>query len=153
MWNQPEVSVVLSGMSTMKQVEENIHSASTSRVHSLGRKELQLIKRVQKEYEKRTAIPCTKCGYCMPCPNGVNIRRNFELYNDCFIFDDPKPARRWYTLLFNEKERANMCIQCKTCEEKCPQKILISEWMPKVHALLGGDNPIEKLDTVGARKS
>ncbi|WXG39656.1 MAG: aldo/keto reductase [Candidatus Freyarchaeum deiterrae] len=137
LWNQPEVSVVLSGMSTMKQVEENIHSADISRVNFLGKGDLQLIKRIQKEYKKRTTIPCTKCSYCMPCPNGVNIPRNFELYNDSFIYDDPKPSRYWYRTLFPVKERANICIACKTCEEKCPQKISISEWMPKVDAWLG----------------
>nr|MDO8079486.1 aldo/keto reductase [Candidatus Freyarchaeota archaeon] len=146
-WNHPEVSVVLSGMSTMKQVQENIHSANISGVHSLGRRDLQFIKRVQKEYRKRTTIPCTKCSYCMPCPNGVNIPRNFELYNDCFIYDDPKQYRYWYRMLLPEKERANTCIACKTCEEKCPQKIPISELMPKVHTQLGEDKPIEKMDT------
>jgi predicted aldo/keto reductase-like oxidoreductase len=137
LWNQPEVSVVLSGMSTMKQVEENIHSANISGINSLGSEDLQFIDRIRKEYQKRIVIPCTKCGYCMPCPNGVNIPRNFELYNDCFIYDDPKPSRTWYKLFFPEKEHANNCAQCRTCEEKCPQKISVSEWMPKVHAYLG----------------
>ncbi|MEM2145562.1 MAG: aldo/keto reductase, partial [Candidatus Jordarchaeaceae archaeon] len=137
LWNQPEVSVVLSGMSTMKQVEENIRSANISGINILGEDDLQFIDRVRKEYQKRIVIPCTKCGYCMPCPNGVNIPRNFELYNDCFVYDDPKPSRTWYKLFFPEKEHANNCAQCRTCEEKCPQKILVSEWMPKVHAYLG----------------
>jgi len=140
-WNQPEVSVVLSGMSTVRQVEENIRSASISRVHSLGVRELKLIGRVQKKFKERAAIPCTKCGYCMPCQNGVNIPGNFELYNDGIIYDDVNTARMRYMRFFGEKERANACIQCRTCEEKCPQKILVSELMPKVHAVLGEGKP------------
>jgi hypothetical protein len=136
-WNQPEVSVALSGMSTMKQVEENIHSASASAPNSLGPRELKVIERAQKAFRGRTAIPCTKCGYCMPCENGINIPTNFEMYNDAIIYDDPGTARMRYNRFMTEKERANACKQCKKCEEKCPQKIPISELMPKVHALLG----------------
>ncbi|WXG47731.1 MAG: aldo/keto reductase [Candidatus Atabeyarchaeum deiterrae] len=136
-WNQPEVSVALSGMSKMGQVEENIHSANISSVNSLGARDLQIVERVQRKYRERTAVPCTKCGYCMPCPNGVNIPGNFELYNDGIIYDDLNIARMRYTRFFSQKDRASACIQCKTCEEKCPQKIPVSELMPKVHALLG----------------
>jgi predicted aldo/keto reductase-like oxidoreductase len=140
-WNQPEVSVALSGMSTMKQVEENIHSAGTSGANSLGKKQLALIERVQKAFRARVAIPCTKCGYCMPCENGINIPANFEMYNDAVMYDDPGTARMRYTRFMTEKERAKACKQCKKCEEKCPQKIPVSEWMPKVHALLGESKP------------
>jgi predicted aldo/keto reductase-like oxidoreductase len=136
-WNQPEVSVVLSGMSTMMHVKENILSASTSGIHTLGTKELRLIERVTKQFRARTVIPCTKCGYCMPCENGVNIPGNFELFNDAIIYDDVDTGRMRYTRFMTEKERANACQQCGTCEEKCPQKIPVSEWMLKVHAILG----------------
>jgi hypothetical protein len=136
-WNQPEVSVALSGMSTMQQVEENIRSASASGPNSLGTKELQVIERVQKAFRSRASIPCTKCGYCMPCENGVNILGNFEMYNDAIMYDDPGTARMRYLRFMTDKERAKACQQCRKCEEKCPQKIPISEWMPKVHELLG----------------
>jgi predicted aldo/keto reductase-like oxidoreductase len=135
-WNQPEVSVALSGMSTMKQVEENLHSASASAPGSLGSRELQVIERAQKAFRERTAIPCTKCGYCMPCENGVNIPVNLELYNDAIVYDDTSTARMRYTRFMTEKERASACKQCKKCEEKCPQKIPVSEWMLKVHEVL-----------------
>jgi predicted aldo/keto reductase-like oxidoreductase len=140
-WNQPEVSVALSGMSTMKQVEENIRSADTSGIHSLGAKELQLIERIKEKYTLRTAIPCTKCGYCMPCENGVDIPSNFELYNDAMIYDNPITARMRYTRFMTEKQRAHACQQCRKCEEKCPQKIPVSEWMPKVDAMMGEVRP------------
>ncbi len=137
LWDQPEVSVVLSGMSTMAQVEENLGLAERSRTHSFGEADLALIARVAEQYRARTVIPCNRCNYCMPCPNGVDIPENFDLFNYAHLFDDTATARLKYQHFFDEKKRANLCIACGTCEELCPQKIAISEWMPKVSALLG----------------
>jgi predicted aldo/keto reductase-like oxidoreductase len=141
LWNQPEVSVVLSGMSTMQQVEENVASADASRVGTLTEEELALVAQVSAKYRELCPIPCTKCGYCMPCPNGVNIPRNFELYNQGMMYDKPDHSRTAYNQWFPEPERADKCIQCRECEEKCPQEIPISEWMPIVHAVLGEGQP------------
>jgi len=136
-WNHHEVSVVLSGMSTMGQVEANLKSADSSCIDSLGAEELQFIERVREKYVERTAIPCTGCSYCMPCPNNVDIPKNFKTYNDGFMHDDAATARSAYERFIAEKNRASACIQCRACEEKCPQKISISQWMPKVHYVLG----------------
>jgi uncharacterized protein len=141
-WNQPEVSCVLSGMSSMKQVEENIRSAELSEVGSFGAEESFLIDLVREKFKERAAIPCTKCGYCIPCPSGVNIPRNFELYNDAAMYDDPGAPRMIYTRFFDEKERADKCVQCRVCEEKCPQKIVISELLSQVHVVLGEGKPM-----------
>jgi len=141
LWNQPEVSVVLSGMSTMEQVQENVASAAASEVGSLSEEELALIARVRARYRELCPIPCTRCGYCMPCPNGVNIPRNFEIYNEGAMYDKPEHARDAYTRWFPEPERANQCIGCRECEDKCPQQIPISEWMPLVHQVLGEGRP------------
>ena len=135
-WNQPEVSLVLSGMNTFRQVTDNIRSASDSGAGSLGMRDLQLIDRVKKRYREMVPIPCTECSYCMPCPNGVDIPRNFEVYNNGHIHEDMRTARNTYERFVPEKQRASACVQCKKCERKCPQKIRISEWMPKVHAEL-----------------
>jgi uncharacterized protein len=81
LWDQPEVSVVLSGMSAMRQVEENLQAAGHARIHGFGAAEQDLISRARELYQARTEIPCTKCGYCIPCPNGVQIPNNFEIYN------------------------------------------------------------------------
>lgn len=137
LWNQPEVSVVLSGMSTMEQVEENLVSAEKSGVGTLKAEDLKLIDRAIVQYGLRTAIPCTGCQYCMPCPNNVNIPRNFELYNSSVIHEDLSGARFAYSHFFNSENHASECVQCKVCEENCPQKIPISEWLPKVHEMLG----------------
>jgi len=136
LWNQPEVSVVLSGMSNMQQVHENLDFADKSGVGLFGPQELALVDRVREKYNKRASIPCTNCSYCMPCPNGVNIPRNFQLYNSSVIYEDLSGSRAAYYNSLAEDNRASACVQCRICEEKCPQKIPISEWMPKVHNTL-----------------
>ncbi len=141
LWNQPEVSVVLSGMSTMTQVEENLASAERSRVRSLSAADLALIDRVRVKYRELCPIPCTRCRYCMPCPNSVDIPRNFDVYNAGMIYDKPAWARNEYSTWIPEKERASACIQCRECEDKCPQHIPISEWMPVVGQVLGENGP------------
>jgi len=143
-WNQPEVSVVLSGMSTMAQVKANLRSADRSGVGTFGSDRLELVRRVKKRYAEMRPIPCTKCGYCMPCPNGVDIPKNFEEYVDAFIHQDPELGRATYNRFFTPKMRASSCKQCRKCEEKCPQKIRISEWMPEVHQVLGLGRPFAK---------
>lgn len=135
-WDQPEVSFLLSGMSTMEQLDENLSSADTLSTLPLTTEDLKLISRVRAEFQKRTAVPCTKCGYCLPCPNGVNIPGIFELYNNGMIYDNMTPSRFSYGRFFQEKERASACTQCRQCEEKCPQGIKISELMPIVHEKL-----------------
>jgi predicted aldo/keto reductase-like oxidoreductase len=137
LWNQPEVAVVLSGMSTMQHVEENVASAEASGVGTLTEEELALVAQVREKYKELCPIPCTKCGYCMPCPNGVDIPRNFAVYNEGVMYDKPDRAREGYNNWMDEEKRASQCIQCRECEEKCPQSIVISEWMPIVHAVLG----------------
>lgn len=138
LWSQPEVTVVLSGMSTMRQVEENLESAENSKVGLFGPRDMEIIDRVRRRYKDRAAVPCTGCSYCMPCPNNVDIPRNFELYNDCIIHEDIRGAKISYNVFFNEASRAGACIGCKVCEEKCPQKIPISTWMEKVDKTLRG---------------
>jgi len=136
LWNKPEVSLVLSGMSNMQQVRENVESACRSGIATLAQDELDVIARVQEEYRGFYPIPCTKCGYCMPCPNGVDIPRNFDLYNDGIAFNHFPLNKNIYLAVFPEDIRASECVQCKECEEHCPQNIQISEWMPRVHQKL-----------------
>ncbi|HEY71692.1 MAG: aldo/keto reductase [Chloroflexi bacterium] len=141
LWSQPEVSVVLSGMSTLEQVKENVASAQESAIDALSPEELALIGRVGEKYQALSPIPCTKCGYCMPCPNEVDIPRNFEVYNQGAMYEKLDHAREAYNLWIPEENRASACIQCAECEEKCPQGITISELMERVHAVLGAGQP------------
>jgi predicted aldo/keto reductase-like oxidoreductase len=136
-WDQPEVATVLSGMGSRSQVEENLRSAERSARGSLGPADRALIERLQAAYRERAVVPCTKCDYCLPCPNGVNIPRNFELYNDALIHGDPATPRVLYERFLAETERASSCTQCRECEPKCPQSITIADWMPAVDGLLG----------------
>ena len=72
----------------------------------------------------------------MPCPHGVDIPDNFEIFNLAHLHDDLREARNRYKTYLSESERSDRCIACRECEEKCPQKILVSEWMPKINELL-----------------
>ena len=134
-WNHPEVSVVLSGMSTMEQVEQNITSAGESGPGTLAKEELSLIARVREAYQELSRIPCTDCRYCLPCPNGVSIPSIFECYNDAMVYGDVERAKLNYGWM-EEKERADQCVECEECLEKCPQQIEIPHWLAKADELL-----------------
>jgi hypothetical protein len=136
-WDHPEVSTILSGMSNFDQVKENLVSAKRSKPNTMGKAELEFIEKVKIEFGKRIVIPCTKCEYCMPCPQGVAIPRNFELYNEGAMYADPGSPRYTYSMWVKPENRAAVCTACKECEPKCPQGIDISGWMPKVDAVLG----------------
>lgn len=137
LWNQSEVSVVLSGMSTLDQVKENIASGNASRIGLLSAQELELVEKVNKELTARSPIPCTACEYCLPCPNGVNIPRNFASYNNAAMYNDLADSRMDYKMWIADSEKASLCIQCDECLSKCPQQIAISTWMPVIDGVLG----------------
>ncbi len=135
-WSLPEVSCVLSGMSTMRHVKENLEFASRSRPGLLSDDELALVARVRDVYRELSPIPCTSCRYCMPCPHGVAIPDILELFNDAHIYGDPGKQRLYYTWL-DEDERADSCTACGQCEGACPQGIAVAGWMEKAQAFLG----------------
>jgi predicted aldo/keto reductase-like oxidoreductase len=137
-WHQPEVSVVLSGMSAMEHVEQNITSANRSGIGTLSEEEQAIVARVREKYDELCPIPCTDCRYCLPCPNSVNIPRIFEIYNDLMMYGDEQHAQLVYSWI-EEDERGNMCIACGECLEKCPQMIEIPEWLAKAHEALCGE--------------
>ena len=137
-WNHPEVATVLSGMSTMQQVVENVATAEQSQPNNLTHDELALIGRVRDVYRSLSPVACTSCRYCMPCPNGVNIPHIFEYYNEAVIFNDAGRRRKMYSdpNMIKEEQRADKCIKCEQCVEKCPQKLPIPELLEKAHAFL-----------------
>ncbi|NLE45786.1 MAG: hypothetical protein GX620_13775 [Chloroflexi bacterium] len=124
----------------MEHVEQNLASADASDVDVLTDGELELVAKVREQYSQLCPIPCTKCSYCMPCPSGVDIPGNFAAYNEGVMYDNPDEARESYQWI-NEDARASACVQCRQCEELCPQHIVISEWMPVVHGVLGEGDP------------
>jgi uncharacterized protein len=140
LWHKPEVALVLSGMSSTQQMKENVASAERSAVGMLTQPELALVEKVRALYENLRAAPCTACAYCMPCPNGVDIPRTFSILNSGLMYGNMAEARKAYTRLMRDQSPAilaSSCQQCRDCEEQCPQSILISEWMPYAHHVLG----------------
>jgi len=135
-WNHPEVTLLLSGMSTMEQVEQNIRTADIAKPLSLSTEDRKLINEMKDLYLKRNKVGCTGCEYCMPCPNNVNIPYIFELYNDYFVYDEVEKSKNIYNRLMNNKKDASMCIECSKCENLCPQNLSIINQLKEAHKLL-----------------
>ncbi|NLW16317.1 MAG: aldo/keto reductase [Firmicutes bacterium] len=133
--NQPEVSVVLSGMSTMDHVVENLRVAADAKPNSLTEEELDIIDKAKEFYLKRTKVKCTGCDYCMPCPTGVSIPQLFTLYNEASIYNlDPDVVARNYGRMVEDGKGADLCVECGQCESVCPQNITIREHLKDIHA-------------------
>jgi len=125
----PNVKVVLSGMSTMDQVEDNLKTYGE--FQPLSQEEQEAVKKVTEIYRSRQQNDCTGCNYCMPCPYDVNIPGNFKIWNNSAIYEDEKGGREDYFKL-EEKNRATACQACGACEPQCPQNISIIEDLKKV---------------------
>lgn len=141
LWNQPEVNVVLSGMSDETQIEENIRIASDAKENSLSEDELKVFDKVKAIMLEKTKIPCTGCGYCMPCPSGVNIPGCFSAYNNKYLLKD-KRARWKYMqtlgIMSKEPAFASRCMECGKCELHCPQHIMIRNELKSVKKEMEG---------------
>ena len=138
-WDHPQVSLLLSGMSTMQQVEENVEYASRAGNSHLNKYELDLIERVKTAYKGACPIPCTGCRYCMPCPNGVAIPQIFRIYSEMTMYDEPEMAKKRYSggpMALKPTQWASNCVECGKCVEACPQRIDIPTWLKKVHSEL-----------------
>jgi len=133
------VKVILSGMSTMEQVEDNLKTFQ--KFIPLGELESNTIEAVADILKNRVNNGCTGCNYCMPCPVGVNIPRNFRIWNQHGIYENVN-STVWNWKNMNENEKANQCVECGKCEEECPQKISIRADLKKLHSEL------EQLDYV-----
>lgn len=120
----PGVKVILSGMSTMEQVEDNLKTFADFK--ELDESEKALVQDVADTLNSRMRNGCTDCRYCMPCPAGVNIPANFARWNRYAVYGNTEDAKsRWAS--FKDEEKAHNCIECGACETKCPQKINIRE--------------------------
>lgn len=137
--NHPGVVTVLSGMGKMDEVVENIKIVQDSYPNSLTKEEIALVDLVKNKYKTFSKIGCTACGYCMPCPSGVAIPSNFELYNDAFMYNSIPGSKTSYSRFMTEKTRASACTECGLCETLCPQGLPIRKHLKDVHGVLKAD--------------
>jgi len=134
--NRSEVGCVLSGMSSLHQVKENIAFASNEHVNTLTPSEIRLYAQAKEFYLGRTKVNCTQCGYCMPCPQKIPISYILELYNDACMYDAVGDSQRMYKVFVKPENRADQCTECGECEEKCPQHIPIVDVLKEAQRLL-----------------
>lgn len=136
-WDRPEVSLLLSGMSSGQQVRDNLLYTSRSRAEMLTEQERALFPEAKRAYDTMARVPCTHCAYCMPCPFGVDIPGVFEAYNRSVFSEEEAKAQ--YAKL---EGPAALCRSCGKCEGRCPQKIAIRQRLAEAHPLLSGaDGP------------
>lgn len=134
-WDHPEVAVVLSGMNTMEQLEQNIETAENALPGSLTVEEAQAVEFARNSIAKSYKVPCTGCGYCLPCPKGVNIPMCFAAYNTSFAYGWYQGMHQYITAsgaMENDIHLASDCVQCGACLEKCPQHIDIPKELASV---------------------
>ncbi|MDR2350721.1 MAG: aldo/keto reductase [Deltaproteobacteria bacterium] len=137
LWNQPEVSTVLSGMSDMAQTEDNLKTAAAYGSGTFDESDEEALSVVLEYFRSRMEFNCTACGYCLPCPSGVDIPKNLNFLNQRNFFDSREAKDRcgfFYGLLVSPSERASECVGCGECEEKCPQRIPIRTALEKTAA-------------------
>lgn len=142
LWNQPEVTVVLSGMNDASQVEENVRIASQTEAGCMDKNEMEVIEKVKAEINHCMKVPCTGCGYCMPCPGGVDIPGCFSAYNTRYTdswFQGMK-AYVMCTTLKTNPTNASKCLKCGKCEQHCPQSIAIRKELEQVKKHM--ENPV-----------
>lgn len=127
LWDQPGVTVVLSGMNSTEMVEENCRIASDAAPGSLTRSQHALVQRIRTIILERTKVGCTGCRYCMPCPKGVDIPGNFHFYNMMYLDNKLSARREFFQVMGLRKEPgfASQCVQCGKCEAHCPQHLPI----------------------------
>lgn len=133
LWNMPEVSIVLSGMSDEEQIAQNLEYASRSSAGMFTKEDEEVIEKVQGVFASYDTVPCTGCSYCLPCPKGVGIPYNFVVYNNYKTgspFEEEKKRYNEWVPMFGQK--ASACVACHKCEEICPQHINIVERLKKV---------------------
>lgn len=129
----PQVAVVLSGMSDLQQLEDNV--AAMTHFEPMNEQELAAIDRVVEEIRKVNEIPCTGCRYCMDCPMGVDIPEIFSIYSQYKIFGKEKAFVQDYEEVVEHGNGAEHCVRCMACTTKCPQMIAIPDKLEMIAKL------------------
>ena len=151
LWNQPEVTVVLSGMNTEAMVKENLKTASQVQIGELTAQDHAMLAQVVKAINGKMKVPCTGCGYCMPCPKGVDIPGTFAAWNRYHTESKFGGFREYLmcTALRKNSAAASNCIACGKCERHCPQGIPIREKLKEARKDL--ENPVYKIAAAAVR--
>lgn len=140
-WNHSEVTLLLSGMGASQQLDENVRSASEAEPNALLPQELELFNKVKAILKSKTKVDCTACGYCMPCPQGVDIPTCFSQYNDRYLIGKKGSKAKYMqnTGAYSIKPSyASLCIECGKCEKHCPQHIEIIKSLKDVKKEMEG---------------
>ncbi len=140
--NFKDVHLILSGMNNQNQLEENVKTFDSVKPQQLTEEDLFVVGKVIDALQSIKSISCTRCLYCMPCPHGVHIPDNFDVYNSAFLFNQKRDSRITYQKFMAERKRASSCIACGECVPKCPQQLPIPDLMKDVHDFLS--QPIEE---------
>jgi len=133
LYSQPEVSVILSGSSSMEQLDDSLRIFEKAQFKPLTAAEEAVYDNARAAWEAMVKVPCTACAYCVPCPMGVNIPEIFRMYNETARLKNPQ---RWLysSILKNAGEDASKCVRCGQCQPKCPQSIAIMDMLAEAHA-------------------
>ena len=145
LWDQPEVTVVLSGMNTMEMVDENIAAASTASVGELTDADQAMLRRVVDAIQETMKVGCTACGYCQPCPKNVDIPGVFACYNRVYSESKSAAVKEYMkcTAFRKDSTAASQCIGCGKCEQHCPQGIEIRKHLKDAANVL--ETPVYKI--------
>lgn len=134
LYHYPQIKVILSGVSSMEQLQDNLRIFSQAKPGVMKPEDLELIERVREIYASKVKVGCTGCGYCMPCPSGVNIPEIFKVYNDSHLSAWTEFGKVFYSLVASSGGKdASNCKECKRCERHCPQGISIISTLKEAH--------------------
>ena len=141
-FDHPEVTVVLSGMNDEAQIDENVRTAGTSLPGSLSHEDRAILDGAKAEFRRLMKVGCTGCGYCMPCPAGVDIPGCFALYNSRHLFPKDRTPRFQYIGhhggLLSRPSNAGLCRDCGKCAKACPQHLPIPRLLKDVKGEMEG---------------
>lgn len=133
----PEIAVILSGVSNMDQLKQNLEIMENIQDEEMSTAELKVIDDVVKAYKSEVKVACTSCRYCMPCPHSVDIPVVFNLYNEASILKDCRQSLMdYWNMVIAKGSGANECTKCGSCMKKCPQGLNIPLLLKKAHQFL-----------------